>query len=371
MEAGENVWTTNGPHGRYITALALDPTNPFLVYSGGWGYPGVSVSSAFRTLDGGASWWTLAEVPPGETITALVVSPKDPSVVYAATKRYVPPGPVVSAVYKSLDAGVNWIRLISFRERQLFDLAVDPESPNIVYAAGASFVCPTGDCQQGGLSSALVLKSSNGGRGWVESSEGLDGAWLKTLLIDPFAPARVYVGGDQGVFKSTSAGRQWHPIRHGLVGDQVNDLALTPTTPTTLYAAKGNLVKPSVAGVWKSIDEGATWEPTALTEVVFSIVVDASNPEVLWAGTVQATGILGPMGTPGVFRSLDGGRRWSLRTLGLRENGVNKLVIDPTGTTIYAGTGDGVFQYTIVPGGRARLVPVSPRSGPRPLPPRN
>jgi hypothetical protein len=36
-QAGMNVWTTHGPHGASVTALAIDPTTPNTLYAGTYG----------------------------------------------------------------------------------------------------------------------------------------------------------------------------------------------------------------------------------------------------------------------------------------------------------------------------------------------
>src|SRR5689334_14542820 len=48
--AGTNVWTSIGPPGGYIRAIAIDPATPSTIYAGAFG-PGI-----FKTSDGGSTW---------------------------------------------------------------------------------------------------------------------------------------------------------------------------------------------------------------------------------------------------------------------------------------------------------------------------
>ena len=63
--------------------------------------------------------------------------------------------------------------------------------------------------------------------------------------------------------------------------------------------------------------------------------MDPARPATLYAGT-----------TGGVFKSTDGGGRWSPINLGLTATNVSALAIDPaTPTIVYAGTvGGGAFS---------------------------
>ena len=48
--AGVNTWTTNGPDGGDIRALAIDPANPATLYAGTEG------GGVFKSTNGGGSW---------------------------------------------------------------------------------------------------------------------------------------------------------------------------------------------------------------------------------------------------------------------------------------------------------------------------
>jgi hypothetical protein len=49
VHAGNNVWTSLGPEGAIVTALAVDPSTPTTLYAGIGG-------GVFKSTDGGRSW---------------------------------------------------------------------------------------------------------------------------------------------------------------------------------------------------------------------------------------------------------------------------------------------------------------------------
>jgi photosystem II stability/assembly factor-like uncharacterized protein len=126
----------------------------------------------------------------------------------------------------------------------------------------------------------------------------------------------------------------------------VNLLALDPANPTTLYAATGGSGLGDFGGLFKSTDGGASWAPinegleslTATRSRVAALLIDAANPQVLYAGTSGY----------GVFRSTDGGAHWSPFNDGLTNLDVRLLALTPgEANSLYAGTGSGTFAIDL------------------------
>src|SRR2546425_1282438 len=97
-------------------------------------------------------------------------------------------------------------------------LAVDPTSPNTVYAG-------TG----GG-----VFKSTDGGGSWTDT--GLP-ASVFALAIDPTSPSTLYAAGVGGLFKSTDGAGSWSPVSTLPDLGLILALAIDPASPGTVYAA--------------------------------------------------------------------------------------------------------------------------------------
>ena len=93
VSAGTGIWTTNGPDGGTIRALAVDPASPDTVYAGTWG------GGVYKSTNGGSAWAPAnggLDVP---WVLALAVDPATPDTLFAGSGW---------GIYKSTDGGGNW-----------------------------------------------------------------------------------------------------------------------------------------------------------------------------------------------------------------------------------------------------------------------
>src|SRR5262249_6900915 len=93
--------------------------------------------------------------------------------------------------------------------------------------------------------------------------------------------------------------------------------------------------------VFKSLDGGATWNPsgTGITsEITQLLVIDPTSPSTLFAATYDG----------GVFKSTDGGGLWSSLTTSPQEVDIQSMIMDPTdSSTLYLATdGQGPYKTT-------------------------
>jgi photosystem II stability/assembly factor-like uncharacterized protein len=344
VSAGVNVWTTNGPEGRWIQALAIDPSAPATLYAGTAAYSPEGIG-VFKSTDAGGSWsFTSALLNDFFfSVPALAVDPSTPSHIYAAAQWTHWDESDNSIVFESADGGANWTaKLSSIPEEAhvlVSALSVDPSAPRTLYAAGNG-----------------IFKSTDGGNSWSRSNPSAPGfgVYLRALAIDPSRPATIYAGGliyavgtasyepqSGGVFRSTDAGASWTAVNAGLTSTDVHSLAIDPSSPATLYAGTSN----GGGGVFKSTNAGESWTAVnvGLSQVAHSFVnalaIDPSQPSTLYAGTSGG----------GVFKSTNGGASWAAMNAGLTSTNVLALAIDPsTPSRLYAGTGGGVFDYVTI-----------------------
>jgi photosystem II stability/assembly factor-like uncharacterized protein len=241
---------------------------------------------------------------------------------------------------------------------QIRSLAIDPKTPQTIYA--------------GAISNCGVFKSTDGGRSWVAINAGLINKNVVALAIDPSAPQTIYAGTtymggiNGGVFKSTDGGSKWIPINTGMPDiPTIGALAIDPSTPQTVYAATGRngVVKSTNGGKkWFAADKGlpnkdvqvTTTTPSKMTpaeaglkfrsdledsakKAASALAIDPSAPQTVYVGTGS-----------GVFKSTDGGLLWVAVNTGLTNTYIMALAIDPLAPqTVYAGThGGGVFKST-------------------------
>jgi photosystem II stability/assembly factor-like uncharacterized protein len=106
-EDGGATWSSVTLELPSITALAVDPCDPRVVYAGTW-------SGVYRSLDGGATW---SDAQLGYAVTALVTDPRHSSSVFAATR---------SGLFWTNDSGETWAPFEPAFSIPIFSLAIDP-----------------------------------------------------------------------------------------------------------------------------------------------------------------------------------------------------------------------------------------------------
>ena len=147
-----------------------------------------------------------------------------------------------------------------------------------------------------------------------------------------------------GVWKTTDAGSNWKNISDGFFGGTIGAIAITPTNESIVYVGEGENsmrgnVSEGLGGMWKSTDDGKTWKNIGLKEArhIVRIIVHPKNPDIIWAAVMGH--LFGPNETRGVFKSIDGGQSWKKVLYVNEQTGASDLVIDPSNPEIlYAGT---------------------------------
>ena len=79
VSAGFNVWTSNGPEGGSILALAINPQTPAIIYAG------TDVGGVFKSTDSGTSWSAINNGLTNPYVWALAIDPQTPAIIYAGT----------------------------------------------------------------------------------------------------------------------------------------------------------------------------------------------------------------------------------------------------------------------------------------------
>lgn len=108
-------------------------------------------------------------------------------------------------------------------------------------------------------------------------------------------------------------------------GGRFVDFAVPKQKPYTFYAATAS------GGLWKTVNNGITFEPIFDHEKVFSIgdvTVAPSNPDIVWVGTGEANNSRSSYWGDGVYKSTDAGKTW--KNMGLKESHhIGRIVIHP------------------------------------------
>ncbi|MBI3400741.1 MAG: hypothetical protein HY048_04915 [Acidobacteria bacterium] len=123
---------------------------------------------------------------------------------------------------------------------------------------------------------------------------------------------------------------KFRTIGPAAMSGRIVDIAVVESNTSTYYVAS------ATGGVWKTMDNGTTFDPVLQNEAVASVgcvAVSQSNPTVVWVGTGEATNRQSSGWGDGVYKSIDAGRSWT--NMGLRDTQhVGRIVLHPTNPDI-------------------------------------
>ena len=136
----------------------------------------------------------------------------------------------------------------------------------------------------------------------------------------------------------------WTSLGPGNIGGRTRSILIHPTTPNIIYAAG------VAGGVWKSVNSGATWTPIAdliANIAVCSMAFDPKNPNTIYVGTGEGFPNSDAVRGAGIFKTLDAGATWSRlgNTANADFNYVNDIIVSNNDSRrVYAATSSGVWR---------------------------
>jgi len=117
----------------------------------------------------------------------------------------------------------------------------------------------------------------------------------------------------------------WRSIGPASMGGRIDDIEAVESNPFTYYVGY------ATAGVWKTVNNGTTFEPifdTYPTASVGDLAICQSNPDIIWVGTGEPNNRQSSTFGDGIYKSTDGGKTFI--NMGLKETqSIARVVIDP------------------------------------------
>lgn len=234
-------------------------------------YFGATGGGVWKTQDGGITWANISDGFFGGSIGAVSVAPSDHNVIYVGGGEVTVRGNVSSGsgMWKSEDAGKTWKQTGLINSRHIPRIRIHPNNPDIVYAA------VLGDIYKPSTDRG-VYKSIDGGNSWRKVLFSNDDAGAVDLVLDPNNPRILYAstwnvrrtpyslssgGPGSALWKSTDSGETWVEVskNKGFPTDLLGIIGVTvsPLNSERVWALIENKEK---GGMYRSDDGGKTWE---------------------------------------------------------------------------------------------------------------
>jgi photosystem II stability/assembly factor-like uncharacterized protein len=324
MDAGD-TWENKGLEDvGSISKVLINPVDNNVVYAGVMGalFRKDIHRGVYRSLNGGESWDKVLFVSDSTGIIDMAINPISPSIVYAASwerirrPNYRSYGGETSRIYRSTDAGETWNELTNglpsiANQKGRISIDISYSNPNILYA---SYTDKTGYLQG-------VYKTTNGGDTWstINSDQIYDTSyhwWFGGIFINPSNPQNIYYAGFN-LSKSTDGGINW---------ESDNTMHVDQHTVAFNAQISNQVLIGNDGGLYKSCDSGTsfTFKNDLPITQFYRYTVDEQNENKRYGGAQDNNTIRTITGAIDDWYSIYGG------------DGFQPLV-DPTNTnTIYA-----------------------------------
>lgn len=333
--ASFNATSLNGGFPFGFKALAIDPTNPSVLYESDVSIPSSTsgqVSELQTSTDGGATWNVLQTGNNDEPVNALVVAPTNPSKLYVATTK--------NGVQTSTDGGATFTPS-TLPLGDITALGIDPGNPNSVYAGtrGIFGVPPNSSFDFGPtqlVDNAFVAKLAPDGSSfaYVTYLAGVGTSSATGIAVDGSGSAYLTGITVTGSFPTTSGAFQATP--------PANSSAAAFVTKLT----------PDGSGLAYSTYLGGT-SPKNEPDQGHAIAVDGAGNAYICGSTVANDFPTTPSGYqtsgPGAFvteLNAQGTQLLYSTTLGERSDSAEAIALDGSGNIYLAGSAYFGFPIT-------------------------
>lgn len=126
------------------------------------------------------------------------------------------------------------------------------------------------------------------------------------------------------------SGLKWRNVGPAITSGRIADFAVNPDNPYEYYVATAS------GGVWKTVNNGVTYQPIFDGEGSYSIgciTMDPRNHNIIWVGTGENNNQRSVAYGDGIYKSLDGGSSWKKMGLENSEH-IGKIIVHPDNSDV-------------------------------------
>ncbi|MGC1264682.1 MAG: hypothetical protein WA853_00255 [Candidatus Acidiferrum sp.] len=329
--------------GGRIDDFAVVESNPDIVYVG------AAAGGVWKTTNNGTTWEPVFDKEGVPTIGDIAIAPSDPSVVWVGSGE--PNNRQSSSwgdgIYKSLDAGKTWKNMGLAATHHIGRIVIHPKNPDIVYAAALGHLW--GPNPERG-----VYKTTDGGKTWSQVLKINDDTGVSDIAMDPESPDTLYAaayerrrtpfgfnggGTESAIYKTVDGGATWKKLTKGLPYENGGDtgrigLDIYRKDPNIVYA----IVQHEKGGTYRSEDKGETWKRMGDTDprpsYYSQIRIDPNNDLRIWELGAQ------------MFFSEDGGKTFSTQRVKGIHGDFHAMWIDPADSNHMITGSDGGIHWS-------------------------
>ena len=354
-------WTKLAASPEYPSVIAVLPTNPQIVFVGGY--------ALYHSLNGGTTWTGISgTVHPDQQAIAFS---SDGTTLFEGSD-----GGVWSTTNVS-SSNVNWTNLNTNLALAQFypGFSVHPTDASVAfggtqdtgtlkYSGTSSWTYTNTNCGDGGMTAidfavpTTVYSSCAGINLWKSTSSGGPTTWssaesginftdphafIPPFVMDPSNHLTLYFGTNR-IYQTTNGASNWTVISSTLsTGNAFQVITVAPSDSNTVYASDGNSLQVTTnAGA----GTGAVWTGRTGSWIgtITQIAVDPANSQTVY---VTFSGYTGFSSDGHVYRTTNGGMSWTDISSNLPNVPANDIVVDPdSSNTLYLATAIGVFITT-------------------------
>jgi len=325
-----------------VISIELQLDNPDVIYI-------ASKDKVFKSIDAGENWGDITG--PLEDIHRVRISRSDPNILYAST---------FNGVFRSDDYGETWVdRTGNLKAKNIQIVEIHPENPDIAFIGHSglwSGVRADGRWRMGLLAHQGIFKTTDGGKTWIRSDDGIFEYDLEEVTVNPNRANEAWVAAkaSRGGYKTNDAGYNWrlsqlftlhYPMR----------IKYSMQDPDKIYATSWHGSGPFA----RSDDGGINWDMTS--ENVFfrgvnrgkdlldrseggqihvhGLAIDPNDDSIVYTGSVKDAQNPGgyPLEGAHIWKSTDSGKTWEESDEGFpheKPTAIHDIQIDPKDTSI-------------------------------------